>query len=467
MKTTIDFVFYHSLFLTTLLGGVSFVLSKRLKSQQILHLAELWVSLGAMMVVSYLLRSPNEHFVALSLLGWIWPIKCILQIGQDLSGQPILMRPKVVVLAVGAFLSLVFISYSQPFRIYTTPFCLSVGVVGVMLMRDIYKSMTSYSLLANLTVFFLAWFFIVRAFYPLWITSDLQIFGTSANFMMMLGLGAVSLGHYFEIMKDKEEKNFKGLLKARNDQLLGQSKYSELGMMSAGIAHEINNPLAIIQAKTTQLLRIHTNPERQKELTEGLEQILYTSERINRTIQGVRDFVHQDERMVREEFSIKTLVDDVMAFCSQRMKNHGVNLRFYGLEKFMLRGNKIQLEQVLLNLLNNSFDAIEYLPDKWIELSVHETDHTLQMYFKDSGSGIPPEVAIRIMEPFYTTKNIGKGTGLGLALARGIVEKHGGALAYVSNTRHTTFVLELPKIDSKLSGLHGHRKILGPDSLHH
>jgi C4-dicarboxylate-specific signal transduction histidine kinase len=216
-------------------------------------------------------------------------------------------------------------------------------------------------------------------------------------------------------------------------------------MMSAGIAHEINNPLAVIQARTTQLLRIYRNPEKQKDLADGLQQILYTSERINRTIQGVREFVHQDDHGPMKEIALKDLFDDVLAFCGQRMKNHGVNLRFYGLENYTVIANKIQLEQIILNLLNNSFDAIEFLPDKWIEVSVRTDGDRINLYFKDSGHGIPPEIASRIMEPFFSTKDIGKGTGLGLALARGIAEKHGGSLQYVSDTAHTTFMLELPR----------------------
>ena len=256
----------------------------------------------------------------------------------------------------------------------------------------------------------------------------------------------------FKRSKNNESRllELENLLKERNDQLFNQAKYSELGMMSAGIAHEINNPLAIIQAKATQLIRMSKNQESTKPMQEGLEQILFTSERINRTIQGVRDFVHQEERVSEEEFSVKNLVDDVLSFCGQRMKNHGINMRFYGLDHCSVVGNRIQLEQVLLNLLNNSFDAIEFLPDKWIEVSVKETDRTVQMYFKDSGSGIDPEIAVRMMEPFYTTKNIGKGTGLGLALARGIAEKHAGSLSYVEGSRHTTFLLELPRVNDPI-----------------
>jgi C4-dicarboxylate-specific signal transduction histidine kinase len=135
----------------------------------------------------------------------------------------------------------------------------------------------------------------------------------------------------------------------------------------------------------------------------------------------------------------------VLSFCGQRMKNHGVSIRLFGLEDVSVIGNKIQLEQVIINLFNNSFDAIEFLPDKWIEVSCSYKDDKIQLFFKDSGPGIPPEIASRIMEPFYSTKDIGKGTGLGLSLAQQMAQRHGGDLKYISHASHTTFLLELPK----------------------
>lgn len=256
------------------------------------------------------------------------------------------------------------------------------------------------------------------------------------------------------------------ITKDRDSKLFQQSKYSELGMMSAGIAHEINNPLAVIQARTTQLLRMYRDPNRQQDLGEGLQQILYTSERINRTVQGIREFIRQDDKSADQEIPLKKIFDDVLAFCGQRMKNHGVNLRFYNIDQFKVIGNKVQIEQIFLNLLNNAFDAIEFLPDKWIEISAHDGGDKLQIFVKDSGTGIPPEIAARIMEPFYSTKDAGKGTGLGLALASGIAEKHGGKLTYVPKANHTTFLLEFPKPKNFADGWHRQNAAVPSRELH-
>lgn len=447
MKATIEFVFLMSLFVSIMMAGLTYLNVRRQRLQEFSHLMEFWISLTTMMVISYLFHNQNEHIIALSLVGWFWPLKTIVQIAQDTSGLDLINKQKIIILMLGSILTLGLASSGQEFRLYTLPFCLSVGIIGFLILKDVFRKKSGkLSVLQKATFGLLAVFFLIRMSFPIWrIEPDYILYGITLNLMVLIGLSASTLSQYLEESNTRHEKEMGLLLKERNDQLFGQSKYSELGMMSAGIAHEINNPLAIIQAKTTQLLRIYRDPNRQQDLADGLNQILYTSERINRTIQGVRDFVHQDDNLPDENIPLKNLVDDVLAFCGQRMKNHGVNLRFYGLEGFYVRGHKIQLEQVILNLLNNSFDAIEFLPDKWIEMSVHETADTIQMYFKDSGPGIPPEVASRMMEPFFTTKKIGKGTGLGLALARGIVEKHGGSLVYIANAGHTTFMLELPK----------------------
>lgn len=412
---------------------------RRHKEKEFYHLTEFWAALGLNILICGFFVNVMPQMIALSMIGWIWPLRGFKLFLQDISGAELKNRWRNTMLAVAAFISVALASYGLGFTLYTLPFALGVMIFGLSLVYEAQgKSHFKETALHWCAYGLSALYFVTRLSFPF---GRLEMLGDLVFYILFSG---VTMFITLEMMTRRHHEDVNHLLKERNDRLLGQSKYSELGMMSAGIAHEINNPLAVIQARTTQLLRIYHNPDKQKDLSDGLQQILYTSERINRTIQGVREFVHQDEHGPQTEIELKTLVDDVLAFCGQRMKNHGINLRFYGLENYSVVGNKIQLEQVILNLLNNSFDAIEYLPDKWIEISAQQSNERVQIFVKDSGSGIPPEIAARIMEPFYSTKDLGKGTGLGLALARGIVEKHGGSLQYLEDTSHTTFVLELP-----------------------
>ena len=101
---------------------------------------------------------------------------------------------------------------------------------------------------------------------------------------------------------------------------------------------------------------------------------------------------------------------------------------------------------MLLNILNNSFDAIQSLPTKWIRIDVFSADDRLQLSVTDSGQGIPREVSDRMHEPFFTTKDVGKGTGLGLSISKGIIEDHDGSLTYDRKSPHTRFVIELPAV---------------------
>jgi C4-dicarboxylate-specific signal transduction histidine kinase len=100
--------------------------------------------------------------------------------------------------------------------------------------------------------------------------------------------------------------------------------------------------------------------------------------------------------------------------------------------------------QVLLSLISNSFDAVEHLPEKWVHVEVSSLNNVFQISVTDSGAGIPKAVVEKIMQPFFTTKPIGKGSGLGLSVATGIAQDHHGSLKYDNTSKHTRFVLEIP-----------------------
>jgi signal transduction histidine kinase len=100
--------------------------------------------------------------------------------------------------------------------------------------------------------------------------------------------------------------------------------------------------------------------------------------------------------------------------------------------------------------MSNSFDAVETLPEKWIQVETRDLGERVEFSVTDSGSGIPAEYRARLLQPFFTTKEIGKGTGLGLSVSRGIVEAHQGSLTLDTQCPHTRFVVSLPKTQSRM-----------------
>ncbi len=238
-------------------------------------------------------------------------------------------------------------------------------------------------------------------------------------------------------------KGFKG---SSEDELFNRGKFSELGLLSAGITHEISNPLSIIIGRITQLLKIELAADKKAEVEKGLLQIKTNAERIGTIIQSVREYIYRNDEQTEDFISLKEMINNVLVFFGQRLKNHGVELRFKDIEQVYVSGHKGQFEQALLNLVTNSFDAIDNQKEKWIEISAIKSEDKVQIVVRDSGHGIAEEVRSKMLEPFYTTKK-NKGSGLGLALVKGIAEKHGGHLKYVEG-EHTTFMLELPQANS-------------------
>lgn len=262
--------------------------------------------------------------------------------------------------------------------------------------------------------------------------------------VLLLAIG----GLYLAWMRERKNTNtvqreLEALRGQSEEQIYGRSKFSELGLMSAGITHEISNPLSIILGRVTQLMRRHPTHD---ELKKGLQQIKDNADRIGKIIQNVRSYIYRNEFETDEFISLREIIDSVLLFYGQRLKNHGIEFRIKNIDKMYVAGHRAQYEQAILNLISNAFDAVDGLHEKWIEISASKNGDKVEIFVEDSGTGIPVEVREKIMDPFFTTKK-GKGTGLGLSLVKGVAQKHGGDLKYI-DAPHTTFLLELPKSTS-------------------
>ena len=410
------------------------VQSRENKQIRFSPIVELWLSIAFMHLFTLLAIDLNRESSPLMMIAWLWPVRGMWRYLDSFHVG--LSKTPGLFLIFGAFLSLAYIHMNYPFMSYALPFFIGFGVCGLVLVWNTIKTMTKVSEDVRGTMLMFTLFSALQILVPFWEVERVQTVGLLSNAIILVIMSVTTL--FATLNPHRKKEPF-----IHEEDLLGKAKFFELGMMSAGIAHEINNPLTIIQARTTQLLRIYRNPDQQKELAHGLQQILYTTERIDRTIKGVRNVFYQQDQLPYERLELKSILDNVLVFCGQRLKNHGIELRMIDVEGVYLRGHEVQLEQVFVNLINNSLDAVDGLKEKWIEISTVKKAGYVDIYLKDSGDGIPSDVVDHMMEPFFSTKG-NKGTGLGLTLISAILHKHAGNISYVSHASNTTFLIELP-----------------------
>jgi PAS domain S-box-containing protein len=247
-----------------------------------------------------------------------------------------------------------------------------------------------------------------------------------------------------------ERKQMEAQIEASKEQLVTSARLSALGMMAGGIAHEINNPLGIIHALASDLIDVvkdeGTAPPDM--VMRNSTRIRETSDRIARIIKSLRHISREGSNDNFRSAPIGRILEETLELCRARFKANDIRLLLPAhIPELSVRCREVQIAQVLLNLLQNAFDAVvEEKGERWVRLDVASRDDSLVISVTDSGPGIPPELRTRVMEPFFTTKPVGKGTGLGLSLSKNIAVEHGGKLEYAEENGRTCFSLALPVV---------------------
>ncbi len=222
-------------------------------------------------------------------------------------------------------------------------------------------------------------------------------------------------------------------------QLLRSEKLAAIGQLVAGVAHELNNPLASVVGYSELLTdEISSGPSRNK-----LDKIIREAQRMRRIIENLLRFARQNN-LAKKSTNVAVLLQEVLSLREYHLRNQGIQLDVQidpALPPVAL--DEDQFKQILLNLLNNSIDALEDVRERRISVSAKCRDARVVMLFDDNGSGFSnPE---RVFDPFYTTKPVGKGTGLGLSICYGIAKEHGGEIHAVNlEDGGARIVLELP-----------------------
>lgn len=268
----------------------------------------------------------------------------------------------------------------------------------------------------------------------------------------ILGILMASLVQSIQSTREKAEE----LASKRLEELETQraiathmSSMATLGVMAGGIAHEVNNPLAIIQgtARHVRMMYERNNFDRERALKD-LNIIEETTLRIARIIKGLRSIARMGDRDPLEPTSLNTIIEDVASVTRAKFSSSDIELMLPSDAAVTIQCRSTQISQVLLNLLTNAYDAVLSLPEKWVKVSVEDNDSHVIIRVTDSGKGMPAAIIQRIMEPFFTTKEVGQGTGLGLSISKSIVEDHGGTIHVDQGSVNTCFVVTLPKVQA-------------------
>jgi C4-dicarboxylate-specific signal transduction histidine kinase len=229
-------------------------------------------------------------------------------------------------------------------------------------------------------------------------------------------------------------------------QIVSNAKFVALGEMASGIAHEINNPLAVIHGTAVHLQeRLRSGNLDVPLFQESMASVEKMANRISTVVKGLRTFSRQSAGDPLSRVNVNTIVEEAITMCGARFRASKIQLDVRLCEDpVMIRCRSSEISQVILNLLSNAFDAVHLAPTRWVRVVVAKQDDKMQLAVADSGPAIPSDLRDRIFQPFFTTKEVGKGTGLGLSISKGIAEAHEGRLFLDHESDCTRFVLEIP-----------------------
>lgn len=232
----------------------------------------------------------------------------------------------------------------------------------------------------------------------------------------------------------------------KQEQMLIQTtKMAALGEMAADAAHEINNPLTIINGRATQILKeAEKRPLDVQKVEKYAQGIIENVTRITRVVRTLKGFSISTEPLEKVRIHVSHIVENMVSLYEERARDADTKFEIEILNDSVILCSQVHISQILLNLLNNAFDAIRKVDQKWIRIVISREENNAHIKVIDSGSGIAEQNRSKVMEPFFTTKITGTGVGLGLSVSKELAVAEGGSLELDLSSRSTCFLLRLP-----------------------
>ena len=261
---------------------------------------------------------------------------------------------------------------------------------------------------------------------------------------------AATIGFFHDL---REELRIKEELQKTQLQLLQSEKMASLGKLAAGVAHQLNNPLAGITLFTKLVLEEYALPE---DAQSDLHRILKDAERCRDTVKELLEFTRQTRHLMRPNDLNQALERALFLLKNQPLFQNITIVEEFDAHLPLVQVDIQQINHLLMNIILNAAQAMEGKGDLRISTTYLAKKGMALINISDTGPGIPADILPHIFEPFFTTKEEGQGTGLGLSLAYSIVENHGGVIKAENRpTQGTTFTIELPLSTADSGGLNG------------
>ena len=345
-----------------------------------------------------------------------------------------------------------FASMGLNHNVHAEYFCLSLALMVLLL----FESGKTRQIISGVASSFITWILIDNKIAFTFSRANVDTmfdFGFLAriNFIGAFLIMTIFIVIFIRISKKRVQYEIDLLIKSKIDQeLLAQerikvahsAKLAAIGEISAGVAHEINNPLATILSSIALLRKSAYD----QQLFDSMIDVMHrSSERIAKIVLGLKNFSRRADLDSYTPQNLSIIVMETKVLSEIKAKQFSVELKVKLSGDSKIACNEGEIVQVLMNLISNGIDAAKNSDEKWVEILVFEKKTKVIVQVINSGATIPTELVDKIFQPFFTTKIVGQGTGLGLSISKSILEQHDASLKLNQNMMNTCFEMQFNK----------------------